>query len=86
MSITQVTRDWSSVSVHGYTASEEGSWHLSPGIDASKPCSEPLLRMQAALSVHLTITTYKQNHGHCLGHRLSILPIVDLAKMDFEGI
>ena len=86
MSITQVTRAWGLGSVHGYTASEEGSWHLSPGINASKPCSEPLLRMQAALSVHLTITTYKQNHSHCLGHRLSVMPIVDFAEMDFEGI
>ena len=51
-----------------------------------KPCSEPLLMMHAALSVHLTIATYKQSHGHCLGHTLSVMPIVDLAEMDFEGI
>ena len=51
-----------------------------------KPCSEPLLVMQAALSIHLTIATYKQGHGHCLGHRSSVMLIADLAEMDFEGI
>ena len=35
VSVTQMNR-LGLVSVHGHTASEEGSWHLSPWIDASK--------------------------------------------------